>query len=249
MFEILSIIFLALMAEIVDSGIGMMYGTLLCPLLISAGYDPLLVVPSVLISQALGGAIATVRHHKYRNAYFEGLSKDTKVVLAIVIPGLFACLIGVFVALSVPRYVLKTYIGLLVIAMGFLCIRPYTYRFAWWKMCSIGILSAFNKAFTGGGFGPVTSTGKIIAGLNSRVSVATTTYAEVPICLISVFTWLVALHGNIDWTFPLYLSVGAFIGGLIGPYITSKTESEKLKKLVGLLAVILGIWTLLKVFI
>ena len=76
MFEILSIIFLALMAEIMDSGIGMMYGTLLCLLLISAGYDPLLVVPSVLISQALGGAIATVRHHKYRNAYFEGLSKD-----------------------------------------------------------------------------------------------------------------------------------------------------------------------------
>jgi len=249
MLEALFIISLALIAETIDSSIGMMYGTLLSPLLITAGYDPRLVVPSILISQALGGAVATVRHHKYRNADFRGLSRDTKVVLAIVVPGLFACIIGVFVALNIPRFVFKTYIGLLAIAMGFLCIRPYIYRFAWWKIYSIGVLSAFNKAFTGGGFGPITSTGKIIAGLNPRVSVATTTYAEVPICLIGVFAWLVALHGNIDWIFPLHLSIGAFIGGLIGPYITSKTESEKLKKLVGLLAVILGTWTLLRVFI
>ena len=48
------LIFLCLLAtigEFIDSGLGMMYGTILSPLLILIGYSPEVVIPSILFSQ------------------------------------------------------------------------------------------------------------------------------------------------------------------------------------------------------
>ncbi len=239
---------LAVFMELIDSSLGMMYGTILSPLLISAGFDAKLVIPSILISQAIGGLIATVRHHRYKSANFIGWTRHTKIVLAVVLPGVLACFLGAFVAVSVPGWALKTYIGLLAVAMGILCVRPYSYQFAWKKIFGIGVLAGFNKALSGGGFGPVTSTGKILAGVNPRVSIATTAYAEVPICLLSFLFWLV-LRGGIETAFPLTMCLGAAFGAIIGPWITYKLKSDRLRGIVGILAIISGIWCVVKLFL
>ena len=236
---------LAFACELIDASLGMMYGTLLSPLLIAFGYNPLLVIPSILISQAAGGGVATVRHHKFGSGNFNGLTRDTKIALAVIIPGLAACFLGVLVALSVPGFYLKLYIGIVVVVMGILCIRPRKYGFGWWKISLIGFVSGFNKAFSGGGFGPVTSTGKILGGVSSKVSIATTTYAEVPICLASFVFWII-LNGGIDWVFPVILVIGSTIGGFVGPIITHKLKTERLRFLVGVLAVGCGIWLLVR---
>ena len=55
---VIIILFVAFMCEFLDSSLGMGYGTILSPFLIIAGFDPLLVVPSTLISQALAGLSA-----------------------------------------------------------------------------------------------------------------------------------------------------------------------------------------------
>ncbi len=242
------VVFLAILMELIDTSLGMMYGTILSPLLISVGFDPKLVVPSILISQAIGGIIGTIRHHNYNSANFKGWTRDTRVVSAIVLPGVFACLLGAFIAVSIPSWALKTYIGLLVILMGVLCLKPYSYKFSWGKIYVIGIVAAFNKALSGGGFGPVTSTGKILGGLNPKVSIATTTYAEVPICLLSFLFW-VMLRGGIGIAFPLALCAGAAFGAIIGPWITYKLKSDKLRSVVGILAIITGIWCMTKLFV
>ncbi len=244
----LLLISLAFIMEMVDSSLGMMYGTLLSPLLIGLGLDPLLVIPSILISQALGGLIGTFAHHKFGNANFNGLTKHTKVTLAIVLPGLIAAFIGVSLAIYIPKNFLKLYIGILAILMGMLCLTNIKFRFKWWKIYLIGAISSFNKAFSGGGFGPITSTGKIIGGLNPKVSIATTTYAEFPICLTS-FLLYVSLNGISNIYFPLYLSIGAIIGGLIGPYFCSKFKTKLLRKFVGLLAILSGTWVLFKLVV
>lgn len=231
---------LAGIMEVVDSSLGMMYGTLLSPLLILLGFDTKIVVPSIVISQALGGLIATIQHNRLRTGDFSGFTRDTKVVLSVVLPGIFACVIAVLIAVKVPAVVLIYYIGALVTIMGFLCIFPLRYKFAWWKMCLIGAISSFNKAISGGGFGPITSTGKILGGLDSKTSVSTTTFAEVPICLVSFALWYF-LQGGIDWMFAGTLCFGAAIGGFIGPYITARIDTRKLRIIVGVLAIVSGV--------
>ena len=247
MFElILFLIVLALIMETIDSSLGMMYGTLLSPLLVGFGFSPLLVVPAILISQAIGGISGTYAHHKFENANFNGLTKDTKIMLAMVIPGLFVVIFGVFAAVNLPVFWIKLYIAILVIIMSLFCLSPIRYNFAWWKHYAVGILAAFNKALSGGGFGPVTSTGGILGGLESKVSIATTTFAEVGICLMSFICYLLFI-GNVDMSFVLSLCVGAMIGGFIGPYINSKFSHHILRIFISIFGIGSGIWRLLKI--
>jgi uncharacterized membrane protein YfcA len=245
---IMVLIVMALIMEIIDTSLGMMYGTLLSPILIGYGFEPLMVVPAILISQAIGGISGTIFHHKFKNADFGGLTRDTKIVLAMVIPGLVVVAIGVFGAVNLPGLWVKTYIGILVIAMSALCLSPIRYAFAWWKHYVVGTLAAFNKSLTGGGFGPVTSTGGIIGGLKSKVSIATTTFAEVIICLASFVVYL-SLVGGMDWVFALALCIGAAVGGIIGPYISSRVSHRLLRRCIGILGIVSGIWLLWRVLL
>ncbi len=52
-----------LAAEYVDSTLGMGYGTILTPLLLFLGFQPLQVVPAVLLTEAVTGIAAAVMHH------------------------------------------------------------------------------------------------------------------------------------------------------------------------------------------
>jgi uncharacterized membrane protein YfcA len=198
---------LAIIMEFIDSSMGMMYGTILSPLLIGMGFSPAVIIPSILISQAVGGIVGTVRHHNYNSANFNGLTKDTKIVLAIVLPGVLACVIGAYIAVSIPGWILKLYIGLLVIIMGFFCIKTYSFKFSWGKMYVIGMIAALNKALT------------------------------------------IIFNGGIDYVYPLTMCIGAAIGAFIGPWVTFKIKTEKVRKLVGVLAIISGIWCIAKIFV
>jgi len=241
-------ILLALVMEIVDSSLGMMYGTLLSPILIGYGFEPLIVVPAILISQAVGGIGGTISHQKFKNADFNGFTKDTKIVLAMVIPGLLVVVVGVFAATNLSSLWVKTYIGILVIIMSVLCLSPLKYKFAWWKHYAVGILAAFNKALSGGGFGPVTSTGDIIGGLKSKVSIATTTFAEVCICL-GAFVVYIFFVGNLNIVIAFALCIGTVVGGIVGPYISSRVSHHRLRKCIGILGIASGIWLLWRIMI
>ncbi|MBU3902221.1 MAG: TSUP family transporter, partial [Candidatus Thermoplasmatota archaeon] len=139
---VLVLIIMAFIMEIVDSSLGMMYGTLLSPILIGYGFEPIIVIPAILISQAVGGISGTISHHKFKNADFKGLTRDTKIMLAMVIPGLFVVILGAFAAVSLPKIWVKTYIGILVVVMSVLCLSPVRYKFAWWKHYMVGVVAA-----------------------------------------------------------------------------------------------------------
>ena len=62
--------FIALSAEYMDSTIGMGYGTTLTPILLLFGYEPMQVVPAVLISELVTGLLAGFTHHSVGNVDF-----------------------------------------------------------------------------------------------------------------------------------------------------------------------------------
>lgn len=272
--EIIILIVLgALVCEIIDSSMGMLYGTILSPVLIIAGFNPLLIVPSILFSQAIGGLIAAFFHHRYQNVNFKpkltngkiifkkikeigifqsfkrGFAKDLKIVSVIAISGVIATVVAVLVATNLPKIILKTYIGVLVLLMGALLLSKARFKFSWKKIIGIGIISSFNKGLSGGGFGPVTTSGQIVAGNLSKNAIAATTLAEAPICITGFLTYLFT-KGLSDWSLLLYLTIGSAIGATIGARFTSKFKSErKLRVILGMTVLLLGIWTLIKTWL
>ena len=263
----------AFLCEFIDASMGMMYGTILSPVLIIAGFEPVLVVPSILLSQALGGFTASIFHQRFRNVdlvlktinpkviakklselgYIEsfkrGTTKDFKVCFCISSLGIVATIIAAIVAINIPKALLKTYIGILVLVMGLILLLGPKFRFSWKKMVAVGLLSAFNKGLSGGGFGPVVTSGQVIAGRDGKSSIGATTFAEAPICIAGFLTFLIT-KGISDWNLVIFLSIGALLGAPLGALLTSKFKSEKtLKIILGILTLVLGIWTLIRTWI
>ena len=68
----------AFISEYLDSGLGMGYGTALAPILILMGFNPLEVVPAVLISQLFTDIAACISHHRMFNVDLRPGSSDFK---------------------------------------------------------------------------------------------------------------------------------------------------------------------------
>ena len=246
---IFALIISAFICEFIDSSLGMMYGTILGPVLIISGFDPLIVVPAILVSQAMGGVIAAVFHHRFKNVNFHLSSEDSKMVYAITIFGVIATVISVFVAVNIPKWVLKTYIGVLVLCMGIVLLFKAKFNFSWRRILIIGLISAFNKGLSGGGFGPVVTSGQMISGREGKSSIGVTTLAEAPICIAGFLSYLF-IKGILNWDVVIFLSMGAISAAPLGAMVTSKFKSEKkLKTILGILTVMLGIWTLAKTWL
>ena len=69
---VLSIFLAALACEYMDSSLGMGYGTTLAPLLMLSGFEPLQIVPAVLISELVTGVSAGLLHQCDGNVDFLG---------------------------------------------------------------------------------------------------------------------------------------------------------------------------------
>ena len=247
-FIFFAVLVAAIVMEAIDSSLGMMYGTILSPLLIGLGFLPMDVVPAILISQALGGVAGSVQHHRFKNADFSWRGDDLKVGAIIFALGIVAVVIGVFLGVKINKFALSLYISILMLVMGIIVFFGFRMRFSWKKISVIGFISAFNKALSGGGFGPIVTSGQLIVGRDSKNSVGATTMSEVEICLASFVVWL--LVNNRIPSLPLMVALcgGAVVGGLIGPYVLSKVKNNLLLvRLVGLMAIASGTFALIKI--
>jgi len=273
---IILIILAAFVCEFIDASMGMLYGTILSPVLIIAGFEPILVIPSILFSQALGGFTASIFHNKFKNvdlalkvknpriaikklselgfikSFQRGASKDFKISFAVVILGIIAIFIAVIITINVPKVFLKTYIGTLILVMGVILIVKPKFKFSWNKILAVGVLSAFNKGMSGGGFGPVVTSGQMIVGREGKSSIGVTTFTEAPICIVGFLTFW-GTKGISDWNLILFLSIGAIVAAPLGAFLTSKFRSgeseQKLKIGLGALTLFLGIWTIAKTWL
>ena len=260
---------MAFFCEFIDSALGMGYGTILSPVLIIMGFDPLIAVPAVLLSQAFGGFTASIFHHQFENASFSPGSRDLRVVLVISGFGLVATILAATIAFNIPSTVLKTYIGVLVLVMGLILLANIKFRFSWRMMMGIGVLSAFNKGLSGGGFGPVVTAGQIIAGQEHKGAIAATTLAEAPICTVGFLAYLIGrVFQQTDagilsmpfgefvstmfssrvfcWELVVALLLGSVFVAPFGAFATKIMKTEKLTIVLGILITTLGLWTLYK---
>lgn len=263
------IVLIAAACEFVDSSIGMGYSTLLSPLLLGIGFDPLFFIPAVLITQAVGGLAASIFHQTNRNVSFTPKSKDSKIFLVIAVPGVVAIIFAAILALNLPKLILSTCIGALVIALGIIVLIHFRLKFTYKGMIGVGLVSAFVEGIAGCGFGPIVTSGQIISGHNPKRAVGVTTSAEVPICVTGFISYIVIKliqynetplfsrrFGEIisiifsrsimRWDLVVALLIGVILVAPFGPLLTKKIGKKKWHYVLGPLIIALGVWVLIK---
>lgn len=248
--NILPVAILAFVCELVDSTIGMGYGTTLTPIMIALGYEPIVIVPSVLLSEACTGILAGIFHHEFGNVNFRPGSRDLKMVLVLTGLSIIGVVVAVIIAINLPPWVVKLYIGILVLSLGLVILKNHRKEqsFSWKRIAGLGWLAAFNKGISGGGYGPVVTAGQVFAGVRGRTAVGISSLAEGLTSVVGVAIYLLS-GTEIVWPFVLPLLIGAILSVPLSAYIVSRIPTGRLAYLIGGVSTALGSYTLLRLII
>ena len=259
--------FMAFICEYVDSTLGMGYGTTMTPILLLLGYDPLTVVPAILLSELLTGGFAAFMHHRMGNVDFDfrkdsdhwilkkmknlgyiPKSDDSKIAFVLAACSILGAVAAVILAFHIPKACLRIIIGSIVLSMGILILirRNAVHSFSWKKILGLGVIAAFNKGLSGGGYGPLVTSGQILSGVNSKSSIAITSLAESFTCLVGVTAYLI-LGADINWSITLPLVIGSFISVPFCAWTVKKIRITRFTTIVGIATIVLGLFTLYKV--
>lgn len=261
----------ACVCGLVNSSLGMGYGTLLTPLLMLTGFEPEIAVPAVLLSQAFGSFFGAMAHHHLENVKFSRGSEDFKVAIIIGAAGVIVTVLGAWVALEMPRKLLKSYIGVIVLLVGVFVFLGLRFRFSWRKIFMVGIIGSLNKVITGGGFGPMITGGQVLSGKEHKSAVGVTLLTELPICMCGFFTYLVMLaarysespvmempfadfsrimfsHRIFRWELLLAVVLGAVCVAPFGALLTRVIVKDKMRYFVGAGVALLGLLNIVKLW-
>jgi uncharacterized membrane protein YfcA len=253
-----TIVLVAFVAEYIDSSIGMGYGTSLTPILLVMGFSPLQVVPAVLLSELVSGIFAGLLHHSSGNVDFRfrrialaripqklqkwglvqtvqrGFSLHLRIVIVLASCSIAGTIAAVLFALSIPSYYLKLYISCLILAVGsatLITLRS-NFSFSWKKISTLGVIAAFNKGISGGGYGPVVTSGQLLAGVDAKNAVAHTSLSEGLTCLLGVLLYFFSPL-RVDWKLSPYLLAGAVCSVPFSVYTVKKINTRNLRVIVG----------------
>ena len=270
--QIVMTVILAFLCEYMDSTLGMGYGTTLTPIFLLLGFGPMQIVPVVLLSELASGLLAGFLHHREGNVNFKpkttnvsvivkklkslgyiesfkrGIPLHLKVALLLAVCSIFGTIVAVFVAVNIPKFWLKIYIGCLVIAMGvviLVCLGK-EFKFSWKKIAFLGVIASFNKGMSGGGYGPVITGGQILSGVEGKSAVGITSLAEGLTCLVGIITYVLVLKNPLDLKLAPWIIIGAVLSVPFSAKSVKFISTKKLKLMIAALTIILGTFTLIK---
>lgn len=269
---IFAIMLIAFLCEYMDSTLGMGYGTTLTPVFLLLGFSPLQIVPVILLSELLSGLLAGFLHHREGNVDFKpkttnisviirklsslgyvesfkrGIPLHLKIASLLAVCSVVGTVVAVFVAVNIPKFWLKLYIGALVLTMGaviLICLNKQ-FKFSYKKIAFLGVIASFNKGMSGGGYGPIVTGGQILSGVKGRSAVGITSLAEGLTCLVGVISYVLVSKNPLDWKLAPWVVIGALLSVPLSAKSVKIMSEKKLKLAVAILTIVLGIFTVIR---
>ena len=223
------VVAIAVILEFLDASAGMGYGTAITPLLLLLGFDPIQIVPAVMIQQGAAGLLGAYLHREFGNVEwrFRPMSETVRLWLIIAGVGCLAVALSitaVYGVFKVAKVWINLYVAILLVVMGLISLigfkRQREYRPG--RMLAFGAVAAFNKGVGGGGYGPVVTVGGLLAGVPVKSMLAVTSISEGTVCVASVVVWLAMLAQGmvIDFILLPSMLLGSMIAAVFAPYAT-----------------------------
>lgn len=237
---------IAFLSESIDSSLGMGYGTLLTPILILMGYEPLEIVPLILFSEFITGLLAARLHHKKGNVNLQRGSIEFKTAVILTICSILGTVVASFLAFSLNAKLIKIYIAILLLAIGFASFFTIKkkYKFSLNKVLGLALLASFNKGISGGGYGPLVTGGQMLSGIDSKSAIGITSLAEGFTCLIGVVTYIYLNGFNFNYYLGLTLLSGALLSIPVSVNIISIIKENILKNILSIAIIALGLFNI-----
>ncbi len=249
-FKFMVVSFIALFVEYINSSVGMGYGTILSPVLILLGFPLKTVIPAILLTELVVGIPAGIIHHKVGNVSFKLNSRPTKIVVLLTACSFLGAVGAVYLVSMLPVKLAQGFVATVIVIVGlaFFLKKSKKIKFSWGKLGALGVLAAFNKAASGGGYGPLTTGGQILAGIPDKNAIPITILSKAFVGAVGVVSYYLIDRSSADWSLLIPLIVGSMIP-LVPAVMTVKIlPQEKIHTRLGVFITFLGAMALFKTF-
>jgi len=230
-------VLIGFVGQYIDASVGMGYGTVTAPLLLLLGVPPIYAVPAILLSETVLCILSGGVHHLAGNV-------QRKVALPLIMAGVLGTFLGVPLAFFLPGREVTALIGIILMTIGFLSILNVARGvkmggYSRNKIRVSGFLAGFTNGVSGGGYGAISTTGLISAGVDSRVAVGSTVLSETAVSLSAVLLYYCLLR-EVNWGVTFALLIGGAIATPFGALTTKSSPSKKLGIAIGIIVMSLG---------
>lgn len=245
--------------ELIDISFGMGYG-IITPVLLLLGFPPLDVLMVVLLNSAVFGLLGVLFHAAYKHIELKPDSRGFKIGMYLSALGLMGVILGAVLAVNLPSQILRIIIGIIIVLTAIIVLlkKPARSRFAWietmtfglmrikpeisWiKMSALGVVAAFNKGLSGGGFGPITTAGQLLSGVEPKRAVSITALNEF---VVSLAGFIVLFFFQKNNGLPLDLFLTTLISGAVAiplaVRLVHKTPVVLMRHIIGGFSLIMG---------
>jgi uncharacterized membrane protein YfcA len=245
---IILIIVVSFIAQFLNTALGEGFGTIVVPSFILLGFNPIQIVPSLLFVQVFTGILSVIFHHRHGNVDFSIEGKSFKVALILTVFSIIGGGSAAFLAVNASQFFVKIYVALIALLMGVfvLVFRRKKIRFSWFKINFMGFFASFNKGISGGGYGPIITSGQILSGLDSKSSVSISSFTEAITCLMALLIYLLKLEA-VDFMLVVPLLLGSLLAIPFAVRMVKKSDERKHVIAIGVITISLGFATLIKV--
>jgi uncharacterized membrane protein YfcA len=235
-------------AQFLNTALGEGFGTIVVPSFVLLGFDPIQIVPSLLFVQVFTGIISAIFHHRHGNVDFSIEGKSFKVALILTFFSIIGGGSAALLAVNVSQFLVKIYVGIIAFSMGILVLvfKEKRIRFSWLKINFMGFFASFNKGISGGGYGPIITSGQILSGLDSKSSISISSFTEAITCLVALLVYLLKVR-VIDFMPVLSLLFGSILAIPFAVRVVKRSNEKKHVVAIGVITVCLGLATLVKV--
>jgi len=248
--------FLSAFCEYIDSSLGMGYGTTLTPLLLTFGVVRAEIVPAILLSELMTGFFAGVAHHREGNVNLKTDKNIKTAVVFLAIPSVIGVVAATILSSQLKgmgQHYANLYIGLMIVAIGIYLIYsnlvrkrlPITGTISKPRLLTLGIVAAFNKGLSGGGYGPLMTGGQMTAGVKEKEAVVITSLCEGFTCFTGLVVFLI-LGGSLNWFYVIPLCFGSMVSVVPAAKTIRIIPEGLLRKAIGWATLLLGLMTLWK---
>ena len=115
-------------------------------------------------------------------------------------------------------------------------------------MIGLGVFGGFNKGISGSGFGPIITTGLLYMKINEKEAVSVQSFSELFVSLVGFSTFLIS-GTVVNWDLTLSLSIGVAASAPIAAFIIKKSDGKRLRTVIAVVTVVLGMATLVRLFV
>lgn len=245
--KLLILLPISFFVQFLDAALGMGHGTIMAPILLLMGFSPLEVVPGILFSELITDSVSSYFHHRFKNVDLSRGSADLRLAMVLAVFAMVGTFIAVNIAVHIPLRTAKMIIALMVIGMGILIAFPIVRkpRFTWRKIIVLGTLASFNKAISGGGYGPLLMGGQILSGIGIKNAVGIAALSKAITCLAGI-TFYFIYNINCRWMLGPWLALGGIFAIPLAAYTLRESKEHKAREIAAFFIILLGCFTLYK---